>query len=154
MDSDGSKISRRELTILLILAMLLASCILSAALFSYTNPREPIYSAGKTADYDWLNPEHVPLGGGFAVFLDRSSSGEIVALETKSTTSGCKIKWHSKENLYIDPCCGASWWREGSPFYFRWGYAPLSTYRVEVTSGDEILIHLWQYGQGSETAGC
>lgn len=151
MDSDEN---RRQLTILLILGILLSSCILTAALIRYTLPSEPIYSAGHTADYDWLLPEYVPLGGGFAVFLDRSSNSEIFALEAKSTTSGCKINWNSRENRFIDPCCGASWWRDGSIYYFRWDYAPLPSHRVEVTSEDEILIHFWQTREDDDTAGC
>lgn len=135
---------RATLTALLLVTILLTTATICFAVIRFALPREPALPAGMVADFTWAEPEYVSLRPDLAVFLVREGD-TILALDAASTRSGCRIGWLEDQEFYRDPCCGASWERDGSP---RWAHytdlQPQTRYDVEIIETGEIFVLPWR----------
>lgn len=136
------------ITGLFVLVLLLAACVIIAAVVWFALPREQPVSLGVVDDLDRYEPNFVPVSADLAVYLIHAEE-EIVAWSAISPRSGCRIKWVGFNDRFEDPCCGGKWCADGQVADLRYmGMLSLARYEIEVTGAGEILLYPWRVTEG------
>jgi hypothetical protein len=151
--TDAAKPQTR-LVVLLFVSMILAIGVVTVVGYRFLMPEELVYSAGLVDDYDWREPEYVPLDADLILYLDRMGD-ELVALSAKSTTSDCGINWLEDLGSFMDPCCGSRWARDGQAIFGpALNFGPLPRYAAGLSSEGEILVYPWRDAAPDKPGGC
>jgi len=84
------------------------------------------------------DPQHYSLDGTelYLVWIDRTP----IALSTQTPSlrgwNGCRLKWDTNEQLFVDPCGGSRFFRDGS---YKYGPSPRSLTRLPIRVVDDRL---------------
>lgn len=100
------------------------------------------FPLGQTVRVDFLNPSPLPWAGyaaQTAAYVRQEREGEFTALSVYCTHVGCPITWLDNAQLFLCPCHGGSFYRDGAvaggPPRF-----PLERYAIRIRDGQvEIL---------------
>jgi menaquinol-cytochrome c reductase iron-sulfur subunit len=100
------------------------------------------FPLGQTVRTTFLDPSPLPWAGfsaRTAAYVRQESEGQFIALSVYCTHVGCPIWWTDEAQLFMCPCHGGSFFRDGSvaggPPRF-----PLERYEIRIRNGQvEIL---------------
>jgi menaquinol-cytochrome c reductase iron-sulfur subunit len=96
------------------------------------------FKVGDTVDVRYEDPSALPWAGvtaRTAAWLRRENETEFVAFSIHCTHLGCPVRWMPNANLFLCPCHGGVFYRDGTVAAGP-PAAPLTRYPVRVVNGE------------------
>jgi menaquinol-cytochrome c reductase iron-sulfur subunit len=75
------------------------------------------FPLGSTVKVTYVDPGPLPWAGyanQSAAWLRRDGEGDFVAFSAHCTHTGCPVRWVAGAEMFMCPCHGGSFWRDGS----------------------------------------